>query len=112
KVLIKHGFEIIHAENYSLKEQIEIMNNTSVLMSVHGAGLTNMLFMPSGGKIIELRLAGDNHNNCYFSLASDLELDYYYLQCQPNNITEDQHTADLKLDPKQLDHFLIFLENQ
>jgi len=41
----KHGFEIVHPENISLKAQIELMAETQILVSLHGAALTNMLFM-------------------------------------------------------------------
>jgi capsular polysaccharide biosynthesis protein len=41
----KHGFEIVHPENISLKAQIELMAKTQILVSLHGAALTNMLFM-------------------------------------------------------------------
>ena len=32
--------------------QIEIMKETKCLISIHGAGLTNMLFMPEGGSCV------------------------------------------------------------
>jgi capsular polysaccharide biosynthesis protein len=41
----KHGFEIVHPENISLKAKIELMAETQILVSLHGAALTNMLFM-------------------------------------------------------------------
>ena len=65
------------------------------LISNHGAGLTNMLFMKAGGNVLELRHRGDKHNNCYFSLASTLRLNYYYQLCDSENNIEDAYTANL-----------------
>jgi capsular polysaccharide biosynthesis protein len=77
-LLKQYHFEIHFFENYSFTEQINLMKDTKCLIGLHGAGLTNMLFMSEKTKVLELRNEEDSHNNCYFSLASDLNLDYYY----------------------------------
>ena len=66
-------------EDWSYEEQISYTSRASVLLSLHGAGLTHMLFMPKGSKVIEIRLDGDSLNNCYFSMASGLDHDYFYI---------------------------------
>jgi capsular polysaccharide biosynthesis protein len=76
------------------------MSQTIHLIGLHGAGLTNMLFMREGGKVLELRNQNDAHNNCYFSLASELNLDYFYLLNQGN--TNDTHTVDIIVDIDEL----------
>ncbi|RAJ81876.1 uncharacterized protein DUF563 [Chitinophaga dinghuensis] len=78
-VLQKYGYEIHCFEDYHFSDQIALMQQSKVLIGLHGAGLTNMLFMPAGAQILELRNAGDTHNNCFFSLASALRHRYYYL---------------------------------
>jgi capsular polysaccharide biosynthesis protein len=98
-ILERHGFEIHFFENYDLKKQIELMSETKHLLAVHGAGLTNMLFMKEGGKVLELRNAGDAHNNCYFSLAAALGHDYYYQFNKGNNAVTQQ--ADLEVDMEE-----------
>jgi capsular polysaccharide biosynthesis protein len=80
--LLYYGFEIHAFEDYTLRDQILLMNETCFLVGLHGAGLTNMLFMNAGGKVLELRNQGDYENNCYFSMASELNHLYYYLQCK------------------------------
>ena len=57
-------------------------------MSLHGAAITNMIFMKEGGSIIEFRRQGDGLNNCYFSLASTCNLDYFYLKCEKRNVVK------------------------
>jgi capsular polysaccharide biosynthesis protein len=94
--LKSHNWEIHYFEDYSFKKQIEIMSETKCLIGLHGAGLTNMLFMKEGGKVLELRNKEDNHNNCYFSLASELDIEYYYQLNEGNSI--ETHTVDIEVD--------------
>jgi capsular polysaccharide biosynthesis protein len=94
--LKSHNWEIHYFEDYSFKKQIEIISETKYLIGLHGAGLTNMLFMREGGKVLELRNENDNHNNCYFSLASELNHEYYYQLSKGNSI--ETHTVDIKVD--------------
>jgi len=105
-LLEQSGFKTVYCEEMSFKEQISLFSETAVLFTNHGAGLTNMLFMPTGTKVIELRKKNDDHNNCYFSLASALNLKYYYLECEPVNETEDAYTANIKVQPNRLQQLI------
>jgi capsular polysaccharide biosynthesis protein len=73
--------------------------NCKVLGGVHGAGLTNMMFMSKGSKILEIRGKGDSSNNCFFSLASDLEMKYYYFlsDTENQNYYSTNHIIDIHL---------------
>jgi len=95
-LLESFGYEIHYFEDYSFEKQIEIVSQTKQMIGLHGAGLTNILFMREGGKVLELRNQNDGNNNCYFSLASDLNLKYYYQLNQCDTI--DTHTADFIVD--------------
>jgi capsular polysaccharide biosynthesis protein len=60
-----------------------------------------MLFMPAGSSVLELRHRTDRINNCYYTLAASLDLNYWYQSCEP--VThEDPHTANLIVDTKAL----------
>lgn len=76
------------------------MQETKYLVSLHGAGLTNMLFMHKGGSVLELRKSDDSNNNCYFSLTSALDLNYYYQKCEGDSASTQ--TANLKVDIQTL----------
>tara|TARA_Y100000741_G_scaffold313719_1_gene258810 strand:+ start:27 stop:1043 length:1017 start_codon:yes stop_codon:yes gene_type:complete len=104
KVLKKFNFEIYYPENHTFKYNQNIFAKSKVIGGLHGAGLTNMMFMKKGGKVIEVRRKGDSINNCYFSLASDLEHDYYYINAlsENNNLFE----SDCYLDPNKLENLL------
>ena len=95
-LMSQYGYEIHHFEDYSFQKQVEIMSGTKSLASLHGAGLTNMLFMPKEGQVLELRNQSDSQNNCFFSLASALDHNYYYLTSSGSS--EDTHDVNLTVD--------------
>lgn len=108
-LLKKYNYEIHSFEDYNFEKQIDIMQKTSSLIGLHGAGLTNMLFMNPNTKVLEIRNQEDKHNNCYFSLASDLDIDYYYLLSQGNST--DTHTVTVDVDIKKLEQIILEIEN-
>ena len=48
------AFESVVLEDLSFGAQARLMARTGVLIGVHGAGLTNMLFLPVGAAVVEL----------------------------------------------------------
>ncbi len=101
-ILKEFDFEIVHTEDYSFEQQVNIASHARHLVSNHGAGLTNMLFMSNKSNVLELRHKTDNVNNCYFTLASALNLNYFYQSCEPVNSREPPHTANLVVDETRL----------
>lgn len=97
-ILEEYDFKTVYFEHHTLEEQINIASNARYLISNHGAGLTNMLFMKTGGSVLELRRKDDAHNNCYFALASALDLNYFYQICEREMVGEDAHAASLIVD--------------
>jgi capsular polysaccharide biosynthesis protein len=101
-VLRGFDFKIVHAEEHTFAEQVKINSDARYLVSNHGAGLTNMLFMSPGTSVLELRHRTDRVNNCYFTMASALNLNYFYQTCESENPGEDPHTAHLLVDARAL----------
>ena len=101
-IMDEYGFKTIYFEDHSLEQQVAIALDAQYMISNHGGGLTNMLFMKSGSNVLELRQSGDTHNNCYFSLSSALYLRYFYQLCHSENSAEDAHTANLIVDCQRL----------
>ncbi len=111
-VLNSFGFQTIHAEDLSFEQQVRIFSRARYIVSNHGAGLTNILFMRDGGSVLELRHQTDRINNCYFTLSSALNLNYFYQTCQPKNSTANPHEAHLLVDIDQLKTNLTLLRSQ
>jgi hypothetical protein len=101
-LLERHGFRGVCFEDHPFEEQVAMSMRCEHMVGLHGAGLTNMLFMGAGSRVLELRLRGDHHNNAYFSLASALRVPYYYLLCEAVDST-DPHLANVHVDPEALD---------
>lgn len=75
------GFVTIIPESLSITEQVNLFSQVEVVISPHGAGLTNAMFCPAGTKIIEL-FNPDYVYGCFWAIASQVGLDYYYLISQ------------------------------
>jgi hypothetical protein len=102
EVLREFDFEVFHFEDQSFAEQVRIASGARYLVSNHGAGLTNMLFMSPGTNVLELRNKTDWLDNCYFTLASALNLRYFYQTCEAENADENPHSANLLVDTDAL----------
>lgn len=85
-LLKNYGYKILFAEDISLAEQVQIFLSCQTLISIHGAGLTNCIFMPPGSKVIELRKIENGPANVgYWLLADSLDHKYYYYNGIPDS---------------------------
>ena len=75
------GFEKVFMEDLAFPEQVALMQRTRVLVAPHGAGLTNMLFCPEGGHVVEMADAGFPNPN-FYNLATGLGLHYWLLHAE------------------------------
>jgi capsular polysaccharide biosynthesis protein len=81
KGLEKYDFQVIFFEDYNMKQQIEISYHARNLILLHGANLTNVLYMQPGGNVIEFRKRNETKNNYYYALADSVNCNYYYQEC-------------------------------
>jgi len=52
---ISLGFDVVYPEDFNtMQEQIKYFSTVKTVVSVTGAGMLNLLFMPKGSKVIEL----------------------------------------------------------
>jgi hypothetical protein len=58
EILERHGFEKVHPETLSVREQIELFAGAEVVVGAFGTGLTNMVFSPPGTLVLELQPEG------------------------------------------------------
>lgn len=91
-----------------MAEQIKMMAQTKVLVALHGAALTNMLFMQKNQKVVELRNIDDKKTNCYFNLASALGQQYFYTLNQGDS--KNSIVSDFTIDLKALEEILEEIE--
>lgn len=92
-MLAPRGFERVFMEDLAFPEQVRMMQQTRVLLAPHGAGLTNMMFCPEGGHVVELADPGFPNPN-FYALATALGLGYWLLNEQAG---EAHHPLDRDL---------------
>lgn len=122
KTLEDYGFESVAFEDYCFSQQVKLMASTKAMISIHGAGLTNMIFMPAHGKILELVPIKNGvfdfnivrfstrHDPCYIRLASSLGHDYMFQECKTNvSKYKSTHMADIYVDLPTLKSSVEFL---
>ncbi len=86
--LQKEGFEAIFFENMSVWEQIAMMSQAERFISLHGAGLSNLMFCPTGARVIELineAYARAEYTFPFWKLAHAVSIDYDALFCETAN---------------------------
>jgi capsular polysaccharide biosynthesis protein len=81
KILLKYNFKIYFMEDLKFIDQISICNSATVLIGLHGAGLTNSIWMKKNSTLLEIRPKNVLNLNCYFAIANILKLKYYYFFC-------------------------------
>lgn len=87
----------------SLATQASIFSGVRGLISLHGAGLANMLFMSRGSFVVEI-MPGDYDKPTYRELARNLGLDYVRINtvnADPHFLTKLKYAFDHVLDRRR-----------
>lgn len=106
KVLLSKGYEIISLEKLTWKDQINIVQQATTIIGLHGAGLTNILFANKELKVVELRGNLKHYNNCFFDLAHILEQNYFCLFGESKKKGSNENHYDVKINCSELERFL------
>ena len=102
--LDKAGFESVVLTGMPFDEQVELFASASTVVSMHGAGLSNVAFMPRGGVVVEL-LTPDRLWPTFRGVAVRSELVYVpYVGNKAG--AETARDSDISVDP---DHFSGFV---
>lgn len=54
-MLSEYGFATVYPAEMTLAEQVSYASTARCMIGLHGAGLTNMMFMAPGGSVLEIR---------------------------------------------------------
>lgn len=96
------GFTSVCMEDFAFLEQLSIMRYAKAVVGLHGAGLTNTMFMQKGGSVLELSPAITDPKKfriSFWRLANTVNAKFLIQFCQPKTpIPEDIYEADIFVD--------------
>lgn len=97
----KHKFKIYKPELLSFKSQINLFNNSSIVIGAHGASLANIIFCKPGTKIIEI-IPADHPNRKCQRISKILNLRYFRITTEPDN-SDVNYPFKINLKQEHLD---------
>ncbi len=102
--LTKDGFEIVTLTGMKFRDQVAMFASAAVVVSMHGAGLSNIAFMPPGGVVVEL-LAPDRLWPTYRGIAARAGLHYApYIGSRAGE--QQARDSDLMVDENHFTRFV------
>lgn len=78
EVLKKRGFSILTLSKMSVLEQVALFKNADIIVSHHGAALTNLVFCSRHARVVEIFQEG-HFNPSFYRIACNLSLNYSFL---------------------------------
>ena len=106
QVLKDAGFQIFCFEDYAFEEQVRLCAAADVLVGIHGAGLSNMVFLQEKATVVEFRKFDGGENYFFERLATTLSHEYHLLYCAAGDEQQSVQDADLVVDVQALREIL------
>lgn len=103
------GYEIILPDELSLVEQACMARESSIIASLHGAGLSNAFFMQEGAVVFEI-FPQYYHYSCPQFCALLMGCRYFYMVAQTTDTTPHPQQENAYICPKELQKALQKLE--
>ena len=105
-ILDHYKIQTLHAERLDVASQWRRMQNASLLIGCHGAGLTNMLTLAPGASVMEIRHPTALTPNCYLTMASQLDQRFSVLVAETSTKPSAKpatSNSDLRIDPDRFE---------
>lgn len=111
ELLKKYQFQIVETDNMSFQEQLNLFSESNFLISPHGAGLTNMIFMDELSTIIEIipeKSIYDkyDYNLCYNRMSKTLSYNYHSIICKREDNRVSFDMCNLIIDLKRVENLI------
>lgn len=106
EVLACYRFQSVCLEDIPFSEAVALFQNAEMVVGVHGAGLTNIVFCKAGTKVIEIFTPGVQPQ-MYAWISRLLQLDYRSFCPEPGVSSRgNEKKRDVKVDLRQLEALL------
>lgn len=96
ETLSDYGFKKYHLEDRTVEENVRLFSSADMIVSPHGAGLTDIIFADD---CTVVELFGSRENNAYELLCHNLELDYACVKCEAAS-------TDIRVDIDRIEQIL------
>ncbi|RAW02647.1 glycosyltransferase family 61 protein [Pseudochryseolinea flava] len=109
-MLHQYGFEIVCFEDRTFWEQVQLMCEAQLLISIHGAGLSNVLFLSENSHVIELQhhpAPGMQKDVLYQDLCEIMNVQYRAMFCDSSGNDNTLATGDIFVDIPELENLVI-----
>lgn len=120
--LAARGYERVFLEDLAFEQQVRLMQGAEAVVAQRGAGLTNVMFMRPGTRVLELQrdITGRRRyemgqialelDPTFPHLAAKTGVHYYCLACTPTDRRQRKQVGDIIVDPDRLAAKLDLLE--
>lgn len=105
-LLKRYDFEAVCLEGLAVSEQVSLFRNVRNLVSVHGAGMANMIYMDPGGSVIDL--INEHHRDpSFYNLACAMKHRQVVFQCATEgSVHRKAAVYDISADVERLQRYL------
>jgi capsular polysaccharide biosynthesis protein len=105
--LQKEGYLAVTCSNHTIEEQISIANSAGIIVSAHGAGMTNIGFSSRFSKVMEIN--PDRWGvSCFYSLTRMRHQRHYVFVEKNIEGLDKGHQMTMRVD---IDSLLLSLDN-
>ena len=112
--LNQNKIQVVKLSGMDFIAQVNLFRKCKLLISPHGAGLTNGIFMPIDSKVIEItssdKLAAPGLRYCFYALLSSLNYKYYPLLAESQNTSDPD--ANMTLDLSAFESLLSKIQSE
>jgi len=88
------GFRIVFLESMTVHEQIRIFSEAEVIMAMHGAALTNCIYMREGATVIELMhkegVENGGYLDMFLTITYVMKINFFRIPCDPLLAKEEE----------------------
>jgi capsular polysaccharide biosynthesis protein len=106
--LLSHGFNVVCLEDLSWRQQVLLFQQAEMVVGMHGAGLSNILYCTRPRLVIEL-VPSVASNKLFQVLASLLEYPYYSVLLDKKNL--DPHASMLTIDSQSISEVITYIKS-
>ncbi len=100
-LLKKKDFTTLRLSDLNFEEEIKLFNEVEIVVGLHGAGLSNLIWCNKNSKIIELK--NKYTNKVFENLAQQNNINYKSLEYEPTEKFISDHYGSIKVDLDELD---------